>query len=160
MTFCSHSICKEQFLEDINKMNLHIQFTTEDAKADGSFPFLKTIVMSQFDNSLLTSVYREPMYTDLYLQWDSHHHLSAKFSVIKPSNTEQRESVLIINYSRRKKATSDKHLKDASIQYGLCTGQASNRRKPTEPTKIPVTAGTVQASIIVSPTWWCPVLRE
>ena len=38
--------------------------------------------MTQPDNSLLTSVYRKPIHTDLYLQWNSHHHLSAKFSVI------------------------------------------------------------------------------
>ena len=49
---------------------------------DGSLPFLDTIVMPQPDNSLLTSVYRKPPHTDLYLQWDSHHHLSAKYSVI------------------------------------------------------------------------------
>ena len=30
----------------------------------------------------LTSVYRKPTHIDLYLQWDSHHHPSAKFSVI------------------------------------------------------------------------------
>ena len=48
---------------------------------DGSLPFLDTIVLPP-DNSLLTSVYRKPTHTDLYLQWDSHHHLSAKFSVI------------------------------------------------------------------------------
>ena len=29
------------------------------------------------------SVYRKPTHTDQYLQWDSHHHLSAKFSVIQ-----------------------------------------------------------------------------
>ena len=39
--------------------------------------------MPQPNNSLLTSVYRKPTHTDLYLHWDSHHHLSAKFSVIK-----------------------------------------------------------------------------
>ena len=63
-------------------MDPHIQFTTEDAKPDGSLPFLDTIVLTQPDNSLLTSVYRKPTHTDLYLQWDSHHHLSAKYSVI------------------------------------------------------------------------------
>ena len=36
---------KEGFLEHINSIDPHIQFTTEDAKADGSFPFLDTIVM-------------------------------------------------------------------------------------------------------------------
>ena len=61
---------------------LHPPFTTEDAKLDGSLPFQDTIVLIQPDNSLLTSVYRKPTRTDLYLQWDSHHHLSAKYSVI------------------------------------------------------------------------------
>ena len=63
-------------------MDPHIQFTTEDAKPDGSLPFLDTIVMPQPDNSLLTSVYRKSPHTDLYFHWDSHHHLSAKYSVI------------------------------------------------------------------------------
>ena len=73
---------KEEFLEHINNMDTHIQFTTEDVKPDGSLPFLDTIVLPQPDNSLLTSVYRKPTHTDLYLQWDSHHHLSAKYSAI------------------------------------------------------------------------------
>ena len=73
---------KEEFLEHINNLDPHIQFTTEDAKADGSIPFLDTIVMPQPDNSLLTSVYRKSTHTDLYLHWHSHYHLSAKFSVI------------------------------------------------------------------------------
>ena len=73
---------KESFLEHINSIDPHIQFTTEDAKTDGSIPFLYTIVMPQPDNSLLTSVYRKLTHTDLYLCWNSHHHLSAKFSVI------------------------------------------------------------------------------
>ena len=73
---------KEEFLEHINKIDPHIQFTTGDAKEDGSIPFLDTIVMPQPDNSLLASVYRKPTHRDLYLHWDSHHHLSAKFSVI------------------------------------------------------------------------------
>ena len=73
---------QEEFLEHINKIDPHIQFTTEDSKADGSIPFLDTIVKPQPDNSLLTSVYRKPTHSDLYFHWDSPHHLSAKFSVI------------------------------------------------------------------------------
>ena len=47
----------------------------------GPFPSW-TLVLIQPDNSLLILVYRKPTHTDLYLQWDSHHHLSAKYSVI------------------------------------------------------------------------------
>ena len=73
---------EDNFLEHINNIDPHIQFTTEDANSDGSLPFLDTTVLPQPDNSLLTSVYRKPPHTDLYLQWDSHHQLSSKFSVI------------------------------------------------------------------------------
>ena len=73
---------RKGFLEDINSIDPHIHFTTKDAKTDGSIPFLDTIVMPQPDNSLLTSVYRKPTHTDLYLLLNSQHHLSAKFSVI------------------------------------------------------------------------------
>ena len=44
--------------------------------------FLDTLIQKWPDNSLLTSVYRKLTHTDLYLQWDSHHHLSSKYSVI------------------------------------------------------------------------------
>ena len=73
---------KEEFLDHINNLDPNIQFTTEDAKPYGSLPFLDTLIQKQPDNSLSTSVYRKPTHTDLYLQWNSHHHLSAKYSVI------------------------------------------------------------------------------
>ena len=60
-----------------------IRFTVEDNKEDGSIPFLDTIVKPEADGSLSITVYRKPTHTDQYLQWDSHHHLSAKFSVIQ-----------------------------------------------------------------------------
>ena len=60
-----------------------IRFTVEDNKEDGSIPFLDTIVKPEVDGSLSITVYRKPTHTDQYLQWDSHHHLSAKFSVIQ-----------------------------------------------------------------------------
>ena len=54
----------------------------EDNKGDGSIPFLDTTVKPEADGSLSITVYRKLTHTDQYLQWDSHHHLSAKFSAI------------------------------------------------------------------------------
>ena len=45
---------KKKFLEHINNIDPHIQFTTQDGKLDGLIPFPDTIVMPQPDNSLLT----------------------------------------------------------------------------------------------------------
>ena len=74
---------KQSFLQHINSVDPAIRFTVEDNKEDGSIPFLDTIVKPQVDGSLSITVYRKPTHTDQYLQWDSHHHLSAKFSVIQ-----------------------------------------------------------------------------
>ena len=54
----------------------------EDNKEDGCIPFLDTIVKPEENGSLSITVYRKPTHTDQYLLWDSHHNLSAKFSVI------------------------------------------------------------------------------
>ena len=45
---------KQGFLDHINSVDPFIHFTTEDARTDGSIPFLDTIVMPQSDGSLLT----------------------------------------------------------------------------------------------------------
>ena len=66
----------------INSVDPAIRFTVEDNKEDGSIPFLDTIVKPEADGTLSITVYRKPIHTVQYLQWDSHHHLSAKFSVI------------------------------------------------------------------------------
>ena len=73
---------KQDFLQHINSVESGIKFTVEDNKEDGSIPFLDTIVKPEADGTLSITVYRKPTHTDQYLQWDSHHHLSAKFSVI------------------------------------------------------------------------------
>ena len=73
---------KEEFFQLINSLDPHIQFTAEDAKPDWSIPLLDTIVMPQPYGSLKTTVYKKPTHTDMYLHWDSYHHLSAKFSAI------------------------------------------------------------------------------
>ena len=82
-TFAIHKeVNKQGFLQHINSVDPAIKFTVEDNKEDGSIPFLETTVKPEADGKLSITVYRKPTHTDQYLQWDSHHHLSAKFSVI------------------------------------------------------------------------------
>ena len=82
-TFVIHKeVNKQGFLQHINSVDPAIKFTVEDNKDDGSIPFLDTIVKPEADGTLSITVYRKPTHTDQYLQWDSHHHLSAKFSII------------------------------------------------------------------------------
>ena len=82
-TFVIHKEANKQgFLQHINSVDPAIKFTVEDNKEDGSIPFLDTIVKPEADGTLSITVYRKPTHTDQYVQWDSHHHLSAKFSVI------------------------------------------------------------------------------
>ena len=73
---------KQDFLQHINSVDPAIQFTVENNKEDGAIPFLDTIVKPEADGNLSITVYRKPTNKDQYLQWDIHHHLSAKFSVI------------------------------------------------------------------------------
>ena len=40
------------------------------------------LVTPKQDGSLSTTVYKQPSHTDLYLQWDSHHTISSKYSVV------------------------------------------------------------------------------
>ena len=83
-TFVIHKGANKQgFLQHINSVDPAIRFTVEDNKEDGPIPFLDTIIKPEVDGSLPITVYRKPTHTDQYLQWDSHHHLSAKFSVIQ-----------------------------------------------------------------------------
>ena len=55
----------------------------EDTRADGSMPFLGTLVIPHPDCSLATAVYRRPTHTYQYLQWDSRHTISDKDSVVR-----------------------------------------------------------------------------
>ena len=71
----------QQFLHNINPIDHDIHFTIEAPYNNGSIAFLNTLVSPGPDNTILTSVYRKPMHTDQYLHWDSHHNLSAKYSV-------------------------------------------------------------------------------
>ena len=73
---------KQDFLQHINSVDPAIQFIVENNKEDGAIPFLDTIVKPEADGKLSTTMYSKPTHTDQYIQLVSHHHLSAKFSVI------------------------------------------------------------------------------
>ena len=72
---------KDEFFHHINSIDKNIKFTAE-TRADGPMPFLDTLVIPQNDGSLSTTVYRKSTHTNQYLQWDSHHTISNKYSVI------------------------------------------------------------------------------
>ena len=69
-------------LERFNSIDPNIRFTAETTRANGSMPFLDTLVTPQSDGSLATTVYRKPTHTNQYLQWDSHHAIANKYSII------------------------------------------------------------------------------
>ena len=73
---------QKEFFHHIISLDNNIKFTAEDTRADWSLPFLDTLVTPKSDGSLQTKVYRKPTHTNQYLQWDSHHAMSNKYSVI------------------------------------------------------------------------------
>ena len=73
---------KQELLDHINSIDHHIQFTSEDSKQDGSMTILDMMITPKDDGRLSTTVYRKPTHTDLYLQWNSHHTISSKYSVV------------------------------------------------------------------------------
>ena len=73
---------KASFLEHLNSIDQHIQFTSEEADKDGSIPFLNVLIIPDEEGNLKTTVYRKPTHMDLYLQWDRNHQVSSKYSVI------------------------------------------------------------------------------
>ena len=113
-------------------------------------PFLDILIIPNEDGSLRTTVYRNPTHTHLYLQWDSHHTVASKYSVIgtlhhraeticsSPQLLQQEEEYLQKALQRCKyptwalnrvkvksKGSANKKRRDATK-----TGQNSNNQKP------------------------------
>ena len=73
---------KDSLLQHLNSIDNNIKLTCEESRDDGSIPFLDILIIPGREGKLDTTVYRKPTHTDLYLQWDSHHNIPAKYSVI------------------------------------------------------------------------------
>ena len=58
---------RNEFLQHINSTEEKIKFAAESTRADGSMPFLDTLVTPRRDGSLETRVYRKPTHTNQYL---------------------------------------------------------------------------------------------
>ena len=121
-TFVIHKEANKQgFLQHINSVDPAIRFTVEDNKEDGFIPFLDTIVKPEAHGSRSITVYRKPTHKDQYLQWDSHHHLSAKFSVIQTLSHRLPPCAVILSCFKKKRSTSWKLSPTVTTLNGLWT---------------------------------------
>ena len=77
----SGNVDKKDILQHVNSVDNPIKSTVGDIWPDGSMPFLETIMLEQ-NRTLSLGVYLKPIYTNQYLEWDSHHHIADKCSVI------------------------------------------------------------------------------
>ena len=66
----SSSADVSQFFQWINAQHPQIRFTLEEEQ-DDKISFLDVLVSRQTDGKLLTSVFRKPTFSGLYLRWDS-----------------------------------------------------------------------------------------
>ena len=78
----SNRLISNFFLDHIDSIDPSIKFTVEGNQKNGATPLLDCLAKPKADNSLSIKVYHKPTHTDQYLQWDSHHNLSAKYSVM------------------------------------------------------------------------------
>ena len=146
---------KRSFLYHINSLDQNIQFTSEDSRIDGSMPFLDILVTPKQDGSLNTTVHRKPTHTDLYLQWDSHHTISSKYSVVGTLHHGSKTICSSPQLLQQEKNNYLKHLQNASTVHGLSSGWGSRPmpqpRKTTE--EVPTILDTTTARTL---TWWFP----
>ena len=71
----------ECLLQHLNGTEDSIQFTVE-VESNGQIPFLHVLLTHEADGSISTNVYRKPTHTDQYFDFESHHPISHKRSVI------------------------------------------------------------------------------
>ena len=103
----------ESFLQHLNSIDHHIQFTKEDSTPDGYMPSLDILITPREDGSLKTTVYRKPTHTDLYLQWDSNHTITSKYGVVDTLHHRAK----VICSSPELLQQEEKHLHQALTRY-------------------------------------------
>ena len=96
------------------------------------------LVSSGHDNTLFTTVYRKPSHTDQYIHWDSHHNLSAKYSLFITLTHRARTVCATLSCSLRRKDTPDRLYPGESTQcrhsidsrLGIASNTVTHRPNP------------------------------
>ena len=70
-----------KFFDTLNRLHSSLSFTTEE-ESNGQLPFIDVLV-ERGDSSFLTSVYRKPTFTGLYLNWHSFAPKSRKLNLFR-----------------------------------------------------------------------------
>ena len=81
--------------------------------------FLDTLVTPQLDGSFCNTVYRKPTHTDLYLQWDNHHTIAAKYNVVNTLHHRARAVCSNPQLQKKKIDHLQKVLLEDNNPYGL-----------------------------------------
>jgi hypothetical protein len=80
-----HSIIKknavESFHQTVNSIDTDISFSVEH-ESNGQLSFLDTLTIRR-NNVIHVTVYRKPTHTDIYLDYNSHHHVRHKKNTVK-----------------------------------------------------------------------------
>ena len=79
--FSSVSQCDE-FLLILNDLHPSLKFTCESEKLS-KLPFLDVLVEKSSEGGVVTSVYRKPTFTGLYIVWDSFRAMSYKINLVR-----------------------------------------------------------------------------
>ena len=115
--------------EHLNSIDPHITFTIEPPGTDG-LPFLDTLTKPT-PNTIESTVYRKPIHTDRYLDYNSYHPISAKLSVIHTLTHRAKQVCSNLNSLQRKWITFTKSYKTTTTQHSSFN-KANPNRNPTK----------------------------
>ena len=72
----------DRMMQILNDLHPSLKFTCEH-EVDGRLPFLDVLVEKTIEDGVLTSVYRKPTFTGLYITWDSYCATKYKVNLVR-----------------------------------------------------------------------------